>query len=409
LAAEVEEAFIEADAQHNVFRDSVIGLWGGMAGILAAGPRRIYGTLSGCGALWCGSPWGQDMLATHAHPVARLLLSLTLMLTTLEALSSDDFPSLRGGKGQWAWEGNVAKTFFENGLAIVIAFPPDDDCETAYFGLIGNDRISSMSFTIDQSQYKSLDVESIDTGNDTPLIGFPLSDQAIYDLKHGQVLRVRTDQGNLTVGLTGTALAFNNAYGNCLLLLQQETTLQPSQRRFAQEQALAPSRSSAPDKLSRIDLENGGVIVMFSGEFESGDSQRIIAALEENGAAVLGLNSVGGLVSEAQMVGYYLRSHNLNTIAGEICASACTFALAGGVDRLAIEGARIGLHQSYSPGGGGSLEDGQRLVGNYIRYFQSMGVDAEVVALAATMPSEGIHWIDPERAIELKLIGGVLP
>jgi hypothetical protein len=79
------------------------------------------------------------------------------------------------------------------------------------------------------------------------------------------------------------------------------------------------------------------VIVMFAGEFESGDGQRIIAALEETGAAALGLNSVGGLVSEAQMVGYYLRSHNLDTIAGEVCASACTFALAGGVDRLAID------------------------------------------------------------------------
>jgi hypothetical protein len=107
------------------------------------------------------------------------------------------------------------------------------------------------------------------------------------------------------VGLTGTALAFNNAYGNCRLMLQG-TTLQPSHSRLNAEQALAPSKPSAPDKLSRIDLENGAVIV-------------------------------------------------------------------------------------------------------YIRYFQSMGVDAEVVALAATMPSDGIHWIDPERAMELKLIGAVLP
>ncbi|WP_246172920.1 hypothetical protein [Thermochromatium tepidum] len=341
------------------------------------------------------------------HPLTRLLPGLILALTAFAVPAQFDPPTYQGGRGQWQWEGNVAKTIFDNGLAIAIAFSTDDDCDTAYFGLIGNDQVTSMSFIIDQHQYKPLDVKAVDAGNGTPLIGFPLSDQALYDLKHGQILRVLTDQGNLNVGLTGTALAFNNAYGNCLLMLQK-TTLQPSNSRLNAEQAGAPSKPSAPDKLSRIELENGTVIVMFSGEFEAGDGQRIITALEETGASALGLNSVGGLVSEAQMVGYYLRSHNLDTIAGEVCASACIFALAGGVDRLAIDGARIGLHQSYVPGGG-SLEDGQRLVGNYIRYFQSMGVDAEVVALAATMPSEGIRWIDPKRAMELKLIGAVLP
>lgn len=348
------------------------------------------------------------MLVTHRQSIVRPLLGLILAFAAFAATAQLDPPTYQGSRGQWEWEGNMAKTLFKNGLAIVIAFPPDDDCNTAYFGLIGNDQVTSMSFTIDQSQYKRLDVKAVDAGNGTPLIGFPLSDQALYDLKHGQILRVLTDKGQLTAGLTGTALAFNNAYGNCLLMLQGET-LQPSNSRLAPEQALAPSKPSKPDKLKRIDLEGGKVIVMFTGEFESGDGQRIIAALEETGAAALGLNSLGGLVSEAQMVGYYLRSHNLDTIAGEVCASACTFALAGGVNRLAIDGARIGLHQSYARDGGGSLEDGQRLVGNYLRYFQSMGVDAEVVALAATMPREDIRWLDPERAIELKLIGEVLP
>lgn len=347
------------------------------------------------------------MPATYRLPVIRVVLGLVLVSTAFTALAQFELPTQQGGRGQWAWEGNLAKTFFDNGLAIAIAFSPDDDCNTAYFGLLGNDRITSLTFTIDRSQYNRLDVEAFDVGDGTPLVGFPLSDQALSDLKRGQMLLVRTDQGNLNVGLTGTTVAFNNAYGNCRLMLQA-ATLQPSNRRFDSEQALAPSAPSISDKISWIDLENGGVIIVFSGEFESGDGQRIIAALEETGAGALGLNSVGGLVSEAQMVGYYLRSHNLDAIAGEICASACTFTLAGGVDRMAIEGARIGLHQSHLPGGGGNLEDGQRLVGNYIRYFQSMGVDAEVVALAATMPHEGIRWIDPQRAMELKLIDEIL-
>lgn len=263
------------------------------------------------------------------------------------------------------------------------------------------------SFIIDQSQYNWLDVEAVDAGEGTPLIGFALSDKALYELKHGQTLRVLTDQGNLTVGLRGTAVAFNNAYGNCLLSLHRR--LEPTKKPVQSARALAPSKSFAPEKIARFDLENGATLIMFSGEFEQGDAQRIIAALEETDAEFLGLNSLGGLISEAQMVGYYLRSHNLAAVAGDTCASACTFALAGGVKRMAIKDSRIGLHQASFPSGSGSLEAGQQLVGNYIRYFQSMGVDAEVVALAATMPSEDIHWLDPQRALELKLIGEILP
>jgi superfamily II DNA or RNA helicase len=149
---------------------------------------------------------------------------------------------------------------------------------------------------------------------------------------------------------------------------------------------------------------DGVPLVMFDGDFTEGDSQAIIDAVRENGAAALFLDSEGGLESEALMVGYFLRSNNVDAIAGEVCASARTFGLAGGVERFALETSRIGIHRSQLTEGAGTLENGQQLTANYIRYFRSMDVDPELVAIAGRVPSERVHWLTPGQARNLNLV-----
>jgi hypothetical protein len=126
------------------------------------------------------------------------------------------------------------------------------------------------------------------------------------------------------------------------------------------------------------------------------------------GAGALILNSEGGSVAEAQMVGYFLRSNNANAVAADICASACTFALAGGVERYAFDTSRIGIHRSQLTEGTGTLEDRQQITANYIRYFRSMDIDPELVALAGSVPSERMHWLTPDQARQLNLVNEVL-
>jgi hypothetical protein len=104
------------------------------------------------------------------------------------------------------------------------------------------------------------------------------------------------------------------------------------------------------------------------------------------------------------MVGYYLRSNNVDALAGDICVSACTFALAGGVERGAFEHSRIDIHRSYLEAGAGSLEDGQRLLAKYPRYFRSMDVDPELVAIAGGVSSESMRWLTTSEAQRLGLI-----
>jgi hypothetical protein len=331
---------------------------------------------------------------------AALLLACTAALSGAAAAQET---TERGGKGLWYWTGNVAATDFKHGITLNVYFIPESNCDDALFVLAGNDRVTSMTFTIDGESYNSVAVDrsSIDG---LPVAGFVLSDAALYDLKHGYHLTLDTNVGRLGVGLSGSAMAFNNAYGNCMYQIAPPT-LQATPPRQRQPQAdLRPGTALGGDKLSSFETDSGATLLFFEGEFERDDGRRIIEALRTTGAPLLILTSEGGLVSEAQMVGYYLRSNNVNALASGLCASACTFALAGGVERGAIEDTRIGVHRASLLGGGGSLEDGQQLLANYLRYFRSMDVDPEIVAMAGSVASERMHWLSLDEAIELGLI-----
>ena len=324
-------------------------------------------------------------------------------IATLSGAAAAQGSTERGSKGLWYWTGTVASTDFRHGISLNVLFLTESGCNDAVFVLTGNDRIASMSFTIDGHAYNSVavDAEYID---DTPVAGFVLSDAALYDLKNGNHLTLDTNVGRLEAGLSGSALAFNNAYGNCMRQIAPPT-LQATPPRQDRPQANALSGAAGGgDKLSSVETDDGTTLLFFEGEFEQDDGRRIIDALRRTGAPLLILTSEGGLVSEAQMVGYYLRSNNVNAIASGLCASACTFALAGGIKRGALEHTRIGIHRSALLSGGGSLEDGQQVLANYLRYFRSMGVDPEFVAMAGSVANERIRWLTLDEAIELGLI-----
>ncbi|QVL48307.1 MAG: hypothetical protein KFB96_22240 [Thiocapsa sp.] len=311
----------------------------------------------------------------------------------------------QGGKGAWNWNRNIASTEFNNGISLRVIFASDADCNDAYFALAGNDQITSVRFIIDTNTYNGVDVEPFYVEG-TPLVAFTLSDKAVYDLKHGNRLRIDTNVGSLMVDLSGSALAFNNAYRNCMQIVAPPM-LQPSFSEPPTARAEVDARAG-DDKISSFDADSGGTVLVFDGDFEEGDGQAVIEALRRTGASVLGLESSGGLVSEAQMIGYYVRSNNIKTFAGDLCASACTFALAGGVDRYAFADSQIGIHRSSLLAGGGSLEDGQQLLANYLRYFSSMGIDPELVAIAGNVSSERIRWLTQAEALRLDLVTGVI-
>ena len=335
----------------------------------------------------------------------RVLVALLLAGALLSGGVSAQTLVEHGSKGLWYWSGNIASTDFKNGLSLRVVFAPDSGCNDAYFGLTGNDQITSLRFTIDASSYNGVSVEPIYV-EDMPVVAFVLSDAAVYDLKHGNRLRIDTDEGSLFVSLSGSALAFNNAYRNCMRMAAPPL-LQPSVQQVPPVQAKVDT-GAAKEKISTFEIDSGVTVAVFAGDFEIGDGQAVIEVLRHSGAPVLILDSAGGLVSEAQMVGYYLRSNNLHAFAGELCASACTFALAGGVERHAFSDSRIGIHRSSLLTGGGDLEDGQQLLANYLRYFRGMGIDPELVALSGSISSDRIRWLTQDEALEWDLVTNVV-
>ncbi|MGQ9660036.1 MAG: hypothetical protein ACUVT0_08115 [Thermochromatium sp.] len=143
-------------------------------------------------------------------------------------------------------------------------------------------------------------------------------------------------------------------------------------------------------------------------EITPGFAQRTIAELRLRKAIGLVINSPGGSVDEARKLGRYLRANGLRTAVDDYCASACIDVLAGGVERYATQGARIGVHQSRVPRRYSSHEGGQFYVADAFLYLREMGVDAEVAIAAATVPNNRILIIPLSEALSARLITSVV-
>ena len=331
-----------------------------------------------------------------------------------------------GGKGRWAWNDNLAITAFpDSGLGLGVLFAPDSSCNDAYFFIAGNDKVDQIGFLIDGRPYRSIAPQHLSSPGDArPIVGFPLSSQALSDLKHGGRLLVETNEGRLPVDLTGSAMAFNQAYGNCLRMqpgrpLTASTGGEPSTGKptydteadsesagTAEPDDAQPGRKN--DKLSLIDGK-AGKILRFNGPIEEGDAASVQEALNDSGARTLDIASDGGLISEAKTLGYFIRANGIDTQVGRQCASACVFVLAAGVNRAVAAEARVGLHQSSLKEGDGTLAMGQKIAAEHYQYFKTMGVDPEVAVIASKVPSDEILWLERERLTTLGLATRILP
>jgi hypothetical protein len=96
-----------------------------------------------------------------------------------------------------------------------------------------------------------------------------------------------------------------------------------------------------------------------------------------------------------------------------VCASACAYAFFGGVERVLDEGSKLGVHRFYSENAlaqpaekiftGRDLDDTQKITAALALYLVNMGVDARVIALAATAGPDEVHWIYLEEARDLRV------
>jgi hypothetical protein len=121
--------------------------------------------------------------------------------------------------------------------------------------------------------------------------------------------------------------------------------------------------SLAATSVSKIDIGLPNTIVfLINGEFDGNEILRFKAAVAEVPATVrivAALDSPGGLIYQGLELGNFFTTAKIPTIvlAGQSCASACTFAFFGGRDpltnkplRIMVEGAKLGFHNARGVG-----------------------------------------------------------
>ncbi|WP_322893543.1 MULTISPECIES: ATP-dependent Clp protease proteolytic subunit [unclassified Yoonia] len=164
------------------------------------------------------------------------------------------------------------------------------------------------------------------------------------------------------------------------------------------------------------DAPDVGQILMMHGAIDQGDAERLatyLTTLDEIPDTV-SINSPGGSVDEALLIGRLIREQELNThvLPGMACLSACPYLLAGGVAReVSLTGA-VGLHQHYyeTPGyipAYFAVEDIQRSQGAVMRYLIEMGVDAGVMVYGLNTPPDDIYVLVEDELLESRLATAV--
>lgn len=178
---------------------------------------------------------------------------------------------------------------------------------------------------------------------------------------------------------------------------------------------------SASDRLYRVIHEGGQFTVYASGEIGPGDAQRLRSLLKLRSItdARIAFNSPGGSLAEGLALGRLIRALKLDTeirAAGQgstaICASACAYAFAGGVNRFYDEAsARLGLHQFYSTSSSGlKAQEAQVMSGILVAYLTSMGVDANAFSVSILADPDDMVWLSEKDAESLAFANnGVQP
>lgn len=128
---------------------------------------------------------------------------------------------------------------------------------------------------------------------------------------------------------------------------------------------------------------------------------------------VLFIRSPGGALGAALDMGKMLRDRGMSVVAFDLCASACTYMVMGGVNRVVTKQAQYGVHQfSFDAASADpdkpmftarDVEAHQAMVGDLADYADSMGVDPRVVVLASRTPPSSLTFLTREQLVSYKV------
>ena len=178
--------------------------------------------------------------------------------------------------------------------------------------------------------------------------------------------------------------------------------------------------SAAPEDVPDHDLSfvlKDGYILA-EGVFAQDTVEKFKAFLAKNGKSdvqwniPLYIQSLGGNLGAALEMGYMLREHGMSTVSFNWCASACTYMMMGGVNRVVAKNGVYAVHQfSFDSNidpqkavySNNDLQAFQDQVASLHDYASQMGVDTDVVSIASHTPPSTTTNLTREQLVKLKV------
>lgn len=162
----------------------------------------------------------------------------------------------------------------------------------------------------------------------------------------------------------------------------------------------------------KMELLADGLLYL-EGTISVGSAAQLLNELDARAEYIksITLNSPGGIVDEAIMMGQIIRDGEFSTqvSAGHFCASSCPLVLAGGVTRTLDPKSVIGVHQIYSVedaslrGPAQAMSDAQTTTAQIGRYLDDMGIDPKLWFHALETPPRQLYYLTADEMRDFKL------
>jgi hypothetical protein len=180
---------------------------------------------------------------------------------------------------------------------------------------------------------------------------------------------------------------------------------------------LLPSTAFAEDDPMTFQMIEGKAVAFGSFQPDSNDAFTMFLLnqghLGDLWNVPLYITSGGGALDAALSMGRIIREHGMSVVAHQFCASACTYMMYGGVQRVVTKGTQFGVHQvSFTPLDADPelprysnefMVKFQKDMADLHDYTRDMGVDTQVVSIASRTAPADVTWLTREQLISLNI------
>jgi len=194
----------------------------------------------------------------------------------------------------------------------------------------------------------------------------------------------------------------------------------------AQESGRGASAEDGEMRFSSAHTGNAAEWTVAEGRITANTPRAFRKWMQQNPPRFVYLHSPGGDLWGGIQLGVLFRQHGYMTAVGQTtksaseyttkpgqCVSACAYAFLGGIERTA-KGGEIGFHQFYNPAllqetissheAAASISSTQATVGILALYLKTMGIDGEVLFLAASKGPNGMEFPSEPDLQRLRIV-----